>query len=139
MASGAVRLACTYFRMKWPLPLQVPISIWVPQNLAAVADNPTLSRLLPDANRSAAMGCSQPAFQATTLRATADFVCPGRTSIIGVDVSSLVTFSSSSSQVAVSGTALQVGRPKRLWLPAIVLLCEPPGHVAPAELVLPAV
>lgn len=99
---------------EWHLPLQVPVSIWVPQNLAAVADNPTLSRLLPDANRSAATGCSQPAFQATTLRATADFVCPGRTSITGVDVSSLVTFSSSSSQVAVSGTALQVSHPTRL-------------------------
>lgn len=82
--------------------------IWVPANLAVVVDDPTLNLIIPTASLSGIDStCNTPVYQRTAVHATCDFVDGGPT-IPGVDVTSLVTFVSTSSSIAVVNNYIQV-------------------------------
>ncbi|KAL3148639.1 hypothetical protein ABBQ38_014062 [Trebouxia sp. C0009 RCD-2024] len=81
--------------------------IWVPANLAVVVDDPTLNLIVPKAQLSSISStCNTPLYQGTAVYATCDFVGGGPT-ISGVDVTSLVTFVSTSSSVAIINNYIQ--------------------------------
>lgn len=83
--------------------------IWFPDNLAVTVDDPTLNLIIPIANLTTVSStCSTPLYQRTAIYATCDFI-GGGTSITGVDVTSLVTFTSTSSSVSVINNYVQVG------------------------------
>ena len=85
--------------------------IWVPANLAVVVDDSTLNQVVPtdrlDTIRSST--CTTPLYQRTAVYATCDFI-GGGTAITGVDVTSLVTFTTDppSSSVAIVNNYIQV-------------------------------
>ena len=82
--------------------------VWVPANLAVVVDDPTLNLIIPTARLSGISGtCNTPLYQRTAVQATCDFIGGGPT-ISGVDVTSLVTFVSTSSSVAIVNNYIQV-------------------------------
>lgn len=80
--------------------------IWVPTNLAVAVDDATLHQIVPSLT-SVSTTCTTPLYQKTAVYATCDFV-GGGTAITGVDVTSLVTFTSTSSSVAIVNNYIQV-------------------------------
>lgn len=103
--------------------------IWYPANLAVYVDDATLSRIVP-LGSTISPGCETPLYQRTTVYATCDFIS-GANTITGVDVSSLVTFTSSSSSVIIVNNYVQVG-----WHPRHLVMCS--GMCGAAALVHPA-
>lgn len=89
--------------------LQVSMRIWVPANLAVAVDDSTLNQIVPTDRLGsiASSTCTTPLYQRTAVYATCDFV-DGGTAITGVDVTSLVTFNSTSPAVAVINNYVQV-------------------------------
>ena len=83
--------------------------IWVPANLAVAVDDSTLNQIVPTdrLDSIASSTCTSPLYQRTAVYATCDFI-DGGTAITGVDVTSLVTFTSTSSAVAVINNYVQV-------------------------------
>ena len=80
--------------------------IWVPANLAVAVDDSTLNQIVPSLD-GISNTCTTPLYQRTAVYATCDFV-GGGAAITGVDVTSLVTFTSSSSSVAIVNSYIQV-------------------------------
>lgn len=83
--------------------------IWVPANLAVAVDDPTLNQIVPTdrLDSIASSTCTTPLYQKTAVYATCDFI-DGGSAITGVDVTSLVTFTSASPAVAVINNYIQV-------------------------------
>lgn len=82
--------------------------IWLPDNLAVTVDDPTLNLIIPSASLSTVSStCTTPLYQRTAIYATCDFI-GGGTSITGVDITTLVTFTSSSTSVSVINNYVQV-------------------------------
>ena len=80
--------------------------IWVPASLAVAVDDPTLNQIVPSLD-SISNTCTTPLYQRTAVYATCDFV-GGGAAINGVDVTSLVTFTSTSSSVIIVNNYIQV-------------------------------
>ncbi len=88
--------------------VQVNMLIWFPANLAVTVDDPILNLIIPSASLSqVSSSCTTPLYQRSAVYATCDFVGAG-TAITGVDVTTLVTFTSSSALVAVVNNYVQV-------------------------------
>lgn len=87
---------------------QVSMLIWFPANLAVTVDDPVLNLIIPSASLSSvSSSCTTPLYQRSAVYATCDFV-GGGTSITGVDVTTLVTFTSSSALISVINNYIQV-------------------------------
>ncbi|DBB14474.1 TPA: hypothetical protein ACH3X3_004761 [Trebouxia sp. C0006] len=85
----------------------VNMLIWFPANLAVTVDDPVLNLIIPSASLSqVSSSCTTPLYQRSAVYATCDFI-GGGTSITGVDVATLVTFTSSSALVSVINNYIQ--------------------------------
>ncbi|DBA74581.1 TPA: hypothetical protein ACH3X2_009453 [Trebouxia sp. C0005] len=85
----------------------VSMLIWFPANLAVTVDDPVLNLIIPSASLSSvSSSCTTPLYQRSAVYATCDFV-GGGTSITGVDVTTLVTFTSSSALISVINNYIQ--------------------------------
>ncbi|KAL0035306.1 hypothetical protein WJX77_000193 [Trebouxia sp. C0004] len=85
----------------------VNMLIWFPANLAVTVDDPILNLIIPSASLSqVSSSCTTPLYQRSAVYATCDFT-GGGTSITGVDVTTLVTFTSSPALVAVINNYIQ--------------------------------
>ena len=88
--------------------VQVNMLVWFPANLAVTVDDPVLNLIIPSASLSqVSSSCTTPLYQRSAVYATCDFI-GGGTSITGVDVTTLVTFTSSSALVSVINNYIQV-------------------------------
>jgi hypothetical protein len=95
--------------------VQVNMLIWFPANLAVTVDDPILNLIIPSASLSqVSSSCTTPLYQRSAVYATCDFV-GGGTAITGVDVTTLVTFTSSSALVALVNNYVQVCGSGCLW------------------------
>ncbi len=82
--------------------------VWFPANLALTVDDPVLNLIIPSASLSqVSSSCTTPLYQRSAVYATCDFI-GGGTSITGVDITTLVTLTSSSALVAVINNYIQV-------------------------------
>lgn len=96
--------------------LQVPLRIWVAQNLQVSVDDPMLNLIIPaDRRPSSGSSCSTPYYQRSSIQALCDFVS-GSDAILGVDVTTLVSFttappfnSAASTVATVINNYVQVG------------------------------
>lgn len=97
--------------------------IWVPANLAVAVDDSTLNQIVPSLDGISST-CTTPLYQRTAVYATCDFV-GGGTAITGVDVTSLVTFTSTSSSVLIVNSYVQVeGRNVTLFMMLSCIICR---------------
>ena len=89
--------------------VQVDMLIWFPANLAVTVDDPVLNLIIPSASLSSVSNtCTTPLYQRSAVYATCDFT-GGGTSITRVDITTLVTFTTSSSAyVSVTNNYVQV-------------------------------
>lgn len=102
--------------------VQVNMRIWVPANLAVAVDDPTLNQIVPSLDGISST-CTTPLYQKTAVYATCDFV-GGGTAISGVDVTSLVTFTSASSSVEIINNYVQVQcQNVRLFMGLSCIIC----------------
>ena len=88
------------------LPLQVNLLVWFPANLAVHVDDPTLNLIVPSTSATSSF-CLTPRYQRTAVYATCDFI-GGGTAITGVDVTALVTFTTTSPTSSTPSTSITI-------------------------------
>ncbi|KAL1521827.1 hypothetical protein AB1Y20_021478 [Prymnesium parvum] len=107
-SGGAAEVVVRVSSLSGGAPADVRLRVWYPSLVEVVAEDVELNRI----HSNSSLDCARPAYQTTTLTAVATFGGSALPNVAQVDVSHLISFTSSSNVVLVSGdeaTGLAVG------------------------------